>query len=344
MNIKIALPVVLAASGLIAFTLPEDRIEFRPGQGDVLDKTFVTEISFSLEDLTMTMNGEEVDPEMMGGDFDSDEASGTASMTLEVSDEYVRVSGGRPLELVRSYESMEFEYELGTGDSDSDEDQDVAGKSVRFKWSDEEGAYARTVEGDEEIEEDILKYLAEDLDMRVMLPSGPVAEGATWKVAWGDMGTVMVPGFDVEAALSDEDNEMWDEVPFELPSDLSALFGDAVVTCTYKGLRTVGGVEVGVIALESDAEGDIDLSEMVNAAIAEEDPDMGGEVTLEVGFAMEMEGELLWNIEGGHAHSMEFEADLSLDVFGEMVIEDFGMDMGAEAEILGTIRRTVTFE
>ena len=44
-------------------------------------------------------------------------------------------------------------------------------------------------------------FLAEDLDMRAMLPSRAVSEGDSWSLGWDEMSTIVFPGIDVAAAM-----------------------------------------------------------------------------------------------------------------------------------------------
>jgi len=344
--IAFAVPTLAASAlALLAFDAPADRITFHPEEGLALTKTFTTEAEFALEDLVIMMNGEEVDPAMMGADFDLSEAQGTAEIEIVVTDEYVSMGDGRPNVLLRSYDVMNASFEDGTGDSDEDSMEEVEGKSVRFTWDEDEQAYARAVEGDDEMDEDNLSGLAEDMDMRVLLPDGAVEAGDSWTIGSTEAATLLMPGMDIAGAL-DASDEFMDEAPAGFMDSIEDMLDEEMgqITCTYEGIRELEGVEVGVISLAAEIDESFDLSDLIAEIAESEGADMGVEMTIEIGMAVELEGELLWDMAAGHARSMSFETEATLEFFGEMIIEDFGMDMGAEAEASARMVRTVTFE
>jgi len=346
MKSALAFTATAAAAGLIAFDAPADRIEFSPGAGSSLTKTFTTEVEFGLEDFVMTMNGEEIDPAMMGGDFDMSEAQGNAAITLVVTDEYAGVRDGRPTSLLRTYDSMSAEYEMGTGESGDESMDEIEGQAVTFTWNADDEAYDREAADDGDIDDEVLASLAEDLDMRAMLPSGAVSEGDSWSLGWDEMSTIVFPGIDVAAAM-ESGGDWLDEAPPGFADEIEKILGDgemSLLDCTYAGTRTVEGSEVAVIELSSEMDESYDLSDFVMDLAEAEGGDMGGDMVLEVGVSLQLEGEMLWNTSAGHVHSMDWDAEIALELFGEMVVEDFGMDMGVEAELSARISRSVTVE
>lgn len=347
MKSAIALTATAAASAaLLAFDAPADSIEFNVDGGTTLSKTFVTELEFALEDFVMTMNGEEIDPAMMGGEFDMDEAQGNVALTLEVTDEYGGSSDGRPTSVTRTYDVMNAEYEMGDGESGDEGMDEIEGKSVEFTWNADDEAFDRKSAGDDDIEDDVLAGLAEDLDLRAMLPRGAVSEGDSWSLGWDQMSTVIMPGLDIDAAM-ESGGDWMEDMPPGFAEELEKVMGDEemeFLTCTYAGTRSVEGTDVAVIELGAEIDESYDFSDFVAAMAEAEGGDMGGEMTLELGVSIQLEGEMLWNVSAGHAHSMDWDAEIALEVFGEMVVEDFGMDMGMEAELSARVSRAVTVE
>ncbi len=342
MKNRIALAGALAAGLLAAASIaPEDRVEFRPAEGKVLTKTFVTEVELALEDLVVRMDGEEIDPELMS-DVNLDEASVTARFELTVSDEYVSVGDGRPTELVRTYETLSAGYELGTGDSDEDVVDEIAGKAVRFRWNAEAGAYDRVPEGEDEIEDEELAMLGEDLDLRALLPGRAVSEGDTWRVSWKDLSSLVLPGLDLAKAIERGVEESEGQISSDVLTKLNDLFAEATVLCTYVGRRDGG--DVGIIEIRADFEGEHDLSSAILDAAQGELPEGELDLTFLVDVAMELTGELAWDLAAGHMRSMSFDTDLALEVVSDVYVDmnGAGMDMGAEAEIAGVLRRRVT--
>lgn len=349
MNTRITLAATLSGFALAAFAAPDDRLEFAPEEGSTLTKTFTTTGSFALDDFSMTMNGEEFDPAMMGAEVDLDDISVEGSFTLVVTDEYIGVSDGQPTELLRTYDSLSAEFEAGTGESGAEDAEEIEGAVVRFKWNDDEGAYDRVLEeGGEDAEEEDLAMLAEDLDLRALLPSRAVSADATWTVDSDELGALLLPGVDVSAAQERMMEEMGEEIPIDMSEYVDGMFEEMAITCTYAGMRDVDGTEVAVIELASELEGSFDLTDILMAAIEEEMGDVGMEmdIAIVIDYAMELEGELLWNAAAGHAHSMQFDAETAVDLVGEMYMDMMGeeMDMTFNAEMSGEISREVTVE
>jgi len=353
--IAVAVPALAAtALALLAFDTPADRVSFHPREGTVLTKTFTTVVEMALDDLEVMMNGEEVDPAAMGAEFEVSEAHGQYDIEVVVTDEYISLGEGRPAELVRSYDSIQALWEDGMQEgSDDDSIEELVGVSVRFTWDDDEQGYSRAVIGEDELDDLLLASLGEDMDMRVLLPGAAVEVGDSWAIHPDAAASLTLPGIDLPAAMAAIIAAVPDdELLFGLldPNAFTDSVDDMVIgdmgeiTCTYEGIRELEGAEVGVISLTSETDESFDLSDMIAEIAESEGQDMGGEVTLEIGMAFELEGELLWNMAAGHAHSMNFEAEATLEFFGEVAIEDLGMDMGAEAEASGTLVRRVTFE
>lgn len=347
MKLTYALSITAGGACLLAFTAPADEVEFRVADGATLTKTFVTSGEFALEDLVLTMNGEEVEPDMFGaGDFSLDEATAEGTITMTVVDEYVSVEDGRPTVLHRTFEEINGSFETGDGESGDEDFEDMLGKTVRFEWDDSAGEYTVSTD-DEDVDEDDLAMLAEDLDMRILLPGRAVSEGDSWKLGWEELNTLAMPGFDLEKAI--ERDADFEDMPFDVAEQFDELFGDSGLTCTYEGMRDVDGVSVGVIALSSEFEGTLDLTDVLLTAMEESGDMEGMSPDLEVVFdlSMEIEGELLWNPRAGHAHSMAFEAEFAVNIVGSMYMDMQGMgefDMGGEAEMSGAVSRAVSVE
>lgn len=344
-------PLVLSA-GLVALAAPADQVSFHPEEGKELTKVFESRMSLGLEDLLIEVNGEEMDPSMMGMDFDLDSATLEGKISVEVADTYVKMGDNRPLELLRNFVELAGEFETGFGESKSSEDEDLVGHTVRFKWDDEAGEYVASYEG-EGGDEDQLAKLSEDMDLRALLPSGAVSEGDSWRVAWADNLSLVMPGFDVgslgdlvaEQAAEDEDfpAEAFDSVM----EQFREIFADASATCTYRGTREVDGKQLGVIGIESEIIGDIDMVSIIEEAIAasgEEMPEGAGFDDFTFDVSVDLVGELLWDSAAGHVHSMELEGDLNGTVNVEMNVAEQGMEfsLAASVEISGDLGRTVT--
>ncbi len=91
---------------------------------------------------------------------------GSGTLVLRTLDEYRKVGAGRPLVLRRT-----FEETAGP----------LARTSVVYTWVPEENAYGKYYDAFES-SESALRDLAEDLDLRALLPAHAVALGESWSV------------------------------------------------------------------------------------------------------------------------------------------------------------------
>lgn len=117
-------------------------------------------------------------------------------------DEYRRVSGGRPLELRRTYESAELSASQTYRVEEPPPPIEVtlksafSGHSVVFTWVEEEQGYGRYYDA-RELKEVWLPDLAEDTDLRCLLPAGPVTVGEGWSVPAAALGDLLAHGGDL---------------------------------------------------------------------------------------------------------------------------------------------------
>lgn len=342
----------LATSGLLAFALPADEVTFAPSEGTSITKTFTSESVFALDDMEMTMGGQSPPgmPEM--------EMEMTLESSIQVTDEYASVDGGQVLELVRSFDtvgqemSMEMSLEVageshpqdGSGSGSSS----LEGTAVRFTWDADDEAYVPAFEGDDG-DEDLLEGLVEDMDLRTLLPDGPVSEGDEWDVELVALADILAPGgnlavdveMDGQAGLGGGPDPQMISNMRELLADL--LEGD--FTATYQGTKEVDGITVGVIALAVEIESARDMSEMMEEGMSESEMPFEVELTrADAEFTFEGEGTMLWNLAGGHIHSFDLSGDTSIAMDMAMAIPGQGIEMETSMEMSGTMTQTVRTE
>ncbi len=337
------LPILLAGvAGLVgvAALTPATDLTFHPAESTTLTKNYTVSMDFALDDMVLTMNGEEMDPAMMG--IDLDDASGEVTATLSFTDEYVSMDGARPKELKRTFSAMSAEYSSGSGESGSENNDEIEGKIAVFKLDEESGAYIVTDEEGEDVDEK-MQILAMDTDLTIFLPTGPVEEDATWTVEGKDLLGVFVPGINIDKAMSLLDEEAANnDAPFS-PSDFLAFAEElGSIECTYKGTKEVDGVTLQVISLVPTIEASIDLTDMLAEIIDQvaqgQEVDVSATVTLEGTGS----GELLWDAETGHfrEYTLNIELTTLLDGSGEAQ----GMAGGAEIETTTNVTYHFTAE
>lgn len=328
----------LVAIGLGAMTLPVEGLSFHPEKGAELAKVFETQIFLEVGDILFELNGQEMDPAMLGLPFDVDQMNIEASMTMRVEDTYVEVGDNRPLDLLRDYVEVSGSYENGFGGSDTTEDDELPGSTVRFKWDDDEEAFVATND-DEDIDEDTLKGLSEDMDLRALLPLEEVEEDDTWQVTWSENLELLLPGFKLDSldellAEAEDDEEMPVEIIEAIVGELQGAFGESKLECTHAGTREVDGQRLAVISIASEVDGSMDFLPMLEDAMALSGEEMpGGVDQFDAYISIEVTGELLWDLAGGHFHSLEMQGDIS----GEMALEATASEQGAEFEIKASL-------
>ena len=349
-----------ALPALVAFRptelLPKvEKISFAPREGSSLTKTFTNTMSFGLDDMSMLMNGEE-NPMMPEIEMDMDVTSSTT-----VTDEYVSMGRGRPLVLQRTYDEIGTEMNveviveaLGQSQQESPSGAGTSpleGETVIFTWDDEYDEYKVTFPEDADSDEDLLENLIEDMDLRVLLPDDEVSEGDSWDIPLAGLVDVLSPGGDLKLDIDMDGGMGMGGASPEMMSNMREMFGDMLegqATATFSGTREVDGVTVAVIEIEIEIDTARDMSEFLEGVMGDEIPD-GMDFTLDrvdLEFALEATGELLWNIRAGHLHSLELEGEAAIALDMEMGM-DFGgqsMSMEMSMEMSGTMESSVSVD
>lgn len=323
---------------LVGFLPREDAVAFEPSEGATVSKELNFEGSFYMDDVSVIFDGNEMPSEMMGA---MDEAI-VVNAVIAVTDEYVSSSKGKQLTLLRTYDDLTLEGGIESDSEDMEEFGELVGSTVSFKWNADTEEYDKTYhegEGDE----DLLENLEVDMDFLVLLPDGEVSEGDTWEASGEDLGNIFFPGGMPANPSGGEDSpeaeELGELFKEEIEGQLEDAFGDFVVNCTYKGTRDEGGTQVGVIEFKFEGEADLDLTELILAAIDLQAGEMGieADLTATVGFEFDGEGMLLWNLKGGHVAGFEMSQDLvvTVDLEGDVDAMGEAHSFEVSAEVSG---------
>lgn len=348
---KLLLPVAVAtpAALTLAFTLPADSVEFRPSVAGGLTKTFNQTTEMTIDDMVMVMNGQEMPPEMMPSDLET-----STKMTIVVTDSYEGVDEGRPGKVSRTYDelasttafSASMPAPIGEMDEEMDGGSELEGLTVNFTWDGEsEDFIASFAEENEDEDEALLDDLWEDMDLRGLLPSGGVSEGDSWRIDLETLPHVLAPGGNLKI-LPDEVNDMMGMGPGGDFSNMAGMMGEfeGTATGTYQGARDMDGREVGVIALQFAVHSAADITDMLMEAMDSMDVENLGEMEMDfdsadVEMGFDGEGELLWDLAGGHFHSIELELDMefAMDMVMSMSMMGQDMDMEQSMEMSGSL-------
>lgn len=324
---------------LLASNAPATRVAFTVADGKSLTKSFEMKSDLSLED--MTMGG------AAGGMMPDIEMTMGIAYKVSVTDEYAKVDGGTPKKLKRTFDAlgsdvttsmkMEIMGQSRDADTNSSAESELEGKSVLFTWDGEKKEFVRAFEpaGGEE---KLLEGLREDMDLRALLPDGEVKEGEEWNIDPKELVDVLAPGGDL--ALKPKESGGEEDGMGMGPSgmeNLADMFGDDVegkATAKFTGMREVDGAQCAVVKLTIAIKSKTDMTEQVREQLKGEDPPEGVEsmdiTSLDVEYELEAEGELLWNVAGGHFHSLDLSGTNNFKSDQAISMKVGGRDMAIE--------------
>lgn len=337
-----ALPFVLA------FALPADEVAFAPAEGTSLTKSFTSSANFEMGDMSVLMNGQ--DP----GQMPEMQMDMTVTQAVAVTDVYGPVSDGHPSKVTRTFDDIGTDIDvqvqiemMGDTQDQSSEGSGTSpleGETVIFTWNDDAEIWERAFGEDSDGDVELLEGLVEDMDLRALLPSGPVSEGDSWDIELKTLPDLFAPGGNLHMDVQIDGAESMGPDP-EMMTNMREMFGDLLegeATGHYAGRREVDGVEVGVIDVEISIETARDMSELVADMMGDNLPE-GLDMTLDrmdVELSVESTGTLLWNLGAGHVHSFELDSDVEIAMDMAM-----NMDMGGQSIAMEmSLEMTGTFE
>ena len=341
---------VLLAPAILAFSARGQVVRFQPAKGTVLTKSIETNEELSLEDMSMVMNGQELDPSMVGMEMTT-----TTQRRVVVTDEYASLDGGRTQRLRRTFDELNFSTStsmsnqmMGDMDSQVDGESELEGLTVVFEWDADSEEYTVEFDEDSDGDEDLLEDLTQEIDLLGFLPEDEVAEGDSWELEPEIFRSILAPGGSLKI---EPDESSVQDMPMgsnRMPSPDKALgeFGGEA-TAEFVDVREVDGVRVALIRIEFEISTASDLTELMQEMMADAPLPDGMEIEMEVeSFDMEIvyegEGELLWNLEGGHLHSFEISGEKTQTVDNSMSVSMAGQAMAMEQSM--TMAGTTTIK
>ncbi len=335
---RLILGLPLLSLPLFAFTWSGDDVTFEPGEGLTVSKELSFETTFYLDDLTMSVDGQEMPAEAMGGAM---EEGILVNATIGVTDEYVKIAEGRALTLLRTFDELTLEAGPESEAENVDEFSELEDATVQFQWDEDEGEYITSYHGDEEGDEELLENLDIDMDLLALLPDDEVAVDDTWEIKGEGLESIFFPGGMPGITTPDEEGaeEMAALFKEELEAQFEEAFDDFVIRCKYVGSREEDEIEVGEITFDYEGQASIDLSELIQAAIDLQAGEMGVEADVVATIDLEFEGEgtLLWNLAAGHVASFDMKGDITVLADVEADIDAMGEShsMVMSAEVSG---------
>lgn len=320
---------LLALPLLLAGNVPATRLVFAPSEGTSLSKTFENKATLTLDDLQISG---------IPGAAPEIEMDMKIEQSWSVVDDYTKMADGRPAKLVRAFDavaskvdmsmSMEFMGQSQENNTNVKGKSELEGKKVVWTWDKEKGEYAKAFDP-EGPSADLLDGLTEDADFRALLPGKEVAEGDEWTIEPKDLSGVFNPCGDlaIEAERDGEEDPMMGGGGLDSLSELmGALEGEA--KAKFAGMREVGGVQLAVVAVEFKVKSKADLTDKVKEQMDKSGQQMPVTVEkVDMEWASEGKGELLWHPKDGHFVSFEMNAETTLKSVEEMSVDAGGRQM-----------------
>jgi len=336
---KLLLPP-LALLVLSGSAREEIALRYAPEEGTVLTRTFVAEAQYHLADMSASIDGEALERPDELPDFKMG-----FEEHITVTDALRSVAAGRPTELVRTFDDLRQESSDSVGEEESESTltSQLQGRSVIFRWDDEEQRFTAEANDEEELDDAVAAWLAEDMDLRLVLPSKEVEVGDEWEIDPKLYLAFMWPSglLDFQA----DDAEPSEDERASSRQTIERLEGSG--TARLDEVREEDGVRVAVLHVELEI---TTGSESVLPALSEDDVERP-EIQIEVEIERTLEGTILWDLEHGHALSAELECEASRlhtdswTVTGE---DDEGEEVSADVEqsrlLEGTIKYKATIE
>ncbi len=341
---------MLASPLLLASGVTREKVHFAPAEGASITKSFTLEGKFELDDMQMTMNGQQNDAMQMEMTMGWEQA-------VKVVDQYVKLGEGRPDELQRRYEEIgqDMKVDVSMEVMGQSQDQNMSGtgtsklegKTVAFTWDKEAEEYTKAFGEGSEGDEALLESLEEDMDLRMLLPTDEVSEGDEWDIPLTSLVDLFSPGgdlkMDVEMQGGDPSMSAGGPGDPELMSNMRDMFGENVkgtATAKYTGMRDIDGQSCGVIEIKIDIESANDLKDKVESMMGDQMEGMEATVdSFDLVFTFEGGGELLWNLRGGHVQTLQINGDVTLQMdmamavnMGQEMTFDMSMDMSGSID------------
>jgi hypothetical protein len=272
---------------------------FAPAEGSSLQRTVTTELKAHSTEIHVSVDGHDVPATMTAGMS----ITMSENQKLVMTDRYVKVAGGRPTELDRTFDELTRstrQAQKPPGDADEQvqektEKSDLDGTQVHYSWKADKKAYERTFSGGDH-DAELIADLREDFDARAFLPQGDSAAdvkvGDSWDLDAKAFSVMMAPdrGFHFHEDGKEEKRTDQDTTK-EMEENLT---GDGKVT--FEKVREEGGTRIAVLVVEAKLE---------SKAKAE-----GGDMSVE----MKVEGRVLWDLGANRLDTFDVTAKTNLHV------------------------------
>jgi hypothetical protein len=323
-------------------------MRFQPADGSVLVKRFNIGHELNLDSVGQVFDG---------GPFQAERLTSTIStwFTLTAEDRYLELSDGRGRRLRRTY------LDLGGGGKlnmrpegfPQQPEQDAVlvsplrNRSVDFTWIDAEQDWSRCW-STEHFDEEWLAGIRGDMDLLALLPPGEVAEGQGWELPIGAVRALLAPGGN-HLITPRTPNVFSRTIEVGVGGDFSEILGPDLLgrlTATFTGVREQDGKRLAVVELSIEGlQSFADRTALYRTAMPEEERrEQTRLVTVLLEYRLDARGELLWDLDAGHAHSVELSGEETFinSMTKELPTQGRLARIDAQATFSGTL--TLSFE
>lgn len=304
-----------------------DTPRFAPAEKSALVKTFTTSMSFASSRTKLTLDGKE----LPDGSVPVPSRVQAETRRVVVTDRWVKVGDGRPLELDRTFDELVMNQKVETTAPEATEakvvesaqESDLEGKTLRFSWNAKESKYDTSAAG-EDLDPELFVGLREDLDLRVMLPKGDVSIGDSWELDCKSLNYALSPGGNLH--FHEAGKEPTKRKPEQ--QSLSESFeqnAEGEARATLESVREKNGRRLANVKVEARVTTHGNLPDQES---------MRGDI------ALELEGQLVWDLAANRVESAAFTGKLQLAVAGDREIVKGGVKhtMNVRSEFTGTMR------
>ncbi|MFT7075648.1 MAG: hypothetical protein ACJA0P_001660 [Planctomycetota bacterium] len=296
--------------------------------GTKVTKTFESFLNLELVEMSISLDGEEKD--LPAGESPTKTMSDEEEVVFV--DEYVKVEGGRGVEILRTYETlsdMSMQSITPPGSDETMEDLEEGESpfldlTVKFVWDADEEEYVATFVDADDADDDLLEDLHGDADFLYLLSDGPMEEGSSWDIDIEAFDFISSPSGNLQINDPDSEDEEDDEAFSEAFNE--GLEGEMT--------GTVESIDEGVVTILIECS--VSTSFEMDRSDGGEGPVQGFELTFD------LEGKLLWDLEKGTASEFELEGDVEMTVIlsGDMQ----GMEFAQTQRFEGELKSSATFE
>jgi hypothetical protein len=302
-----------------ATTRPATKIRFAPADGSSATKTFESKSTLTLDEFTMTGPGGSQSPEM--------EQTLSSNQKVVITDEYTKSKDGLPQKLARNFDElsgdmamtmkMEFMGQSQSSEQNMRTKSELEGKKVVFTWDEQKGEHAKAFDPAADEKAELLAGLREDMDLRGFLPKDEVKDGDEWDVEGKKLLDVFTPGGNLLLVPENSDAKSL-QLAVEMTT-MMATIGDKLeggAKCKLTAVKEIDGAQCALIHLDVKVHSKASMVDAARKMIERSDlpPEVRGIEfeKLDVEFAFEGQGDLVWDLAAGHFRSLDLSGETTL--------------------------------